>query len=109
MLRLVQIKDEKGLRRIAVVAEPRLRVVAKHQSTYELAMAAVEANTTLERLIEKTGYEQELDYGPIYDGTSTWQLLPPFDHPTEPARCLVTGTGLTHKASAENRQAMHAA
>src|SRR5205823_8212792 len=32
-----------------------------------------------------------------------------FDHPDEPGRCLVTGTGLTHKASAENRQAMHAA
>ena len=30
-----------------------------------------------------------------------------FAHPDEPARCLVSGTGLTHKASAENRQAMH--
>ena len=27
--------------------------------------------------------------------------------PAEPWRCLVTGTGLTHKASAENRQSMH--
>jgi hypothetical protein len=35
-------------------------------------------------------------------------LLPAYDHPEEPARCLVTGTGLTHKASAANRQAMHA-
>jgi hypothetical protein len=33
--------------------------------------------------------------------------MPAFDHPHEPARCLVTGTGLTHRASAENRQAMH--
>jgi hypothetical protein len=34
-------------------------------------------------------------------------LLPPFDYPDELARCLVTGTGLTHKGSADNRQAMH--
>jgi hypothetical protein len=33
-------------------------------------------------------------------------LLPPIDHP-EPSRCFVTGTGLTHKGSADNRQSMH--
>jgi hypothetical protein len=31
------------------------------------------------------------------------------DHPVEAARCLVSGTGLTHIASAKNRDAMHAA
>jgi hypothetical protein len=31
------------------------------------------------------------------------------DHPTEPSRCLVSGTGLTHLGSAKNRQAMHSA
>src|SRR5207245_11500794 len=46
-------------------------------------------------------------YDDVYAGRAAWQLLPPFDHPDEPARYLVTGTGLTHKASAENRQAMH--
>lgn len=50
--------------------------------------------------------EQTLDYDAIYRLESEWRLLPPFTHP-EPARCLVTGTGLTHKASADNRQAMH--
>jgi hypothetical protein len=50
--------------------------------------------------------DDTLDYDPIYRLESTWCLLPPFSHP-EPARCLVTGTGLTHKASADNRQAMH--
>jgi hypothetical protein len=33
--------------------------------------------------------------------------MPSADHPQEPARCLVSGTGLTHMASAKNRQAMH--
>src|SRR2546430_1928952 len=54
-------------------------------------------------------FSQTLEYDPVYELRSPWQLLPPFDHPQEPARCLVTGTGLTHKASAENRQSMHAA
>jgi hypothetical protein len=49
---------------------------------------------------------ETLEYEPIYRLESAWRLLPPFTHP-EPARCLVTGTGLTHKASADNRQAMH--
>lgn len=49
-----------------------------------------------------------MDYEAIYRGDSDWRLLPAFDHPDEPARCLVTGTGLTHKTSAANRQAMHA-
>ena len=34
-------------------------------------------------------------------------MLPPLDHP-EPARCIVTGTGLTHLGSAEARDKMHA-
>ena len=29
------------------------------------------------------------------------------DHPQEQARCFVSGTGLTHQASAANRNAMH--
>ena len=41
---------------------------------------------------------------PIYAGDSAWRLLPAFDHPTDPAHCLVTGTGLTHRASADNRE-----
>ena len=50
-----------------------------------------------------------MDYDPVYFGKSEWKLLPPIDHPIEPARCLVSGTGLTHLGSAKNRQAMHSA
>ncbi|MDJ0977300.1 MAG: GguC family protein [Erythrobacter sp.] len=35
------------------------------------------------------------------------RLLPPITHP-DPYRCLVSGTGLTHKGSAETRDQMHA-
>ena len=48
-----------------------------------------------------------LDYEEVYAGKSEWRLLPSADHPQEPARCMVSGAGLTHMASARNRQAMH--
>lgn len=50
-----------------------------------------------------------LPYDAIYALTSEWRILPAFDHPVEPARCLVAGTGLTHKASAAQRDTMHEA
>ena len=59
-------------------------------------------------MIQKSAGEV-LDYDSIYHGKSAWRLLPPIDHPSEPARCLVSGTGLTHLGSAKNRQAMHGA
>ena len=34
-------------------------------------------------------------------------FLPVFDHPDERARCLVSGTGLTHRKSAQTRNSMH--
>ncbi len=37
------------------------------------------------------------------------ELLPSFDHPQNQAACIVSGTGLTHKNSALNRQMMHQA
>jgi hypothetical protein len=51
---------------------------------------------------------KQIEYDAVYEGRSDWKLLPAFDHPDDPARCLVSGTGLTHRKSAENRQAMHA-
>jgi hypothetical protein len=49
-----------------------------------------------------------LDYDAIHSGKSEWRILPAIDHPEEPARCLVSGTGLTHLGSARDRQNMHA-
>jgi hypothetical protein len=75
-------------------------------SVYDLAQAALREGKPLRELAEQQISDEKLEYGPIYRCESEWRLMPPFTHP-EPARCLVTGTGLTHKASADNRQAMH--
>ncbi len=108
MTRIVQI--QKGsLVRVALVREPRLQLLGGAQSSYELAAASEASRTPLLQLIQERATTEELDYDTIYQGKSDWHLLPPIHHPVEPARCLVSGTGLTHLGSAKNRQAMHSA
>jgi hypothetical protein len=94
-------------RRIALVAEPALQLLSEFASVYALAQAAIASGMSLLDLIRKHSTQDSLDYDAIYRGESEWRLLAPVDHPDEPARCLVSGTGLTHLGSAKDRQAMH--
>src|SRR6266852_1838179 len=108
MTRLVQIR--KGdIRRVALVDEPRLRLLEKYNSVYELAGAAIAAETKLSRLATQMATDESLDYDLVHSGRSDWRLLAPIDHPGDAGRCLISGTGLTHLGSASNRQAMHVA
>lgn len=104
-MRLVQLLDPSASPRVALVEDSRLRLL-RGASVYELAQTALRGRRPLRDVIASGTSGDTLDYDPIYRLESDWRLLPPFTHP-EPARCLVTGTGLTHKASADNRQAMH--
>ncbi len=108
MTRLVQIQNGSA-RAVALVAEPRLQLLAGAQSIYELAQLAADSGTSLPKLIGERVTDKHLDYDAVYSGKSDWKLLPPIDYPGESARCLVSGTGLTHLGSAKNRQAMHSA
>jgi hypothetical protein len=92
-----------------MVEEPCLRLLKGVNSIYQLCQDACERKTGLKEVAQGTAGEEMLDYDAIYEGKDSWKLLVPFDHPDEAARCLVTGTGLTHKASAEQRQSMHSA
>lgn len=96
-------------RRLAMVEEPKLRLLRDFNSLYTLAQAAITTGDKLTTLAEQYLSEDVLDYEQIYQGISDWRLLPPIDHPGEPARCLVSGTGLTHLGSARDRQSMHLA
>jgi hypothetical protein len=108
-MRLVQL-ERAGERRVAVVDGGELRLLRPEDKTvYGLTKTALETGRPLTPVVEGAVSGETLDYDPVYEGTSAWRLLPSFDHPEEPARCLVSGTGLTHKASAENRAAMHKA
>jgi hypothetical protein len=105
-MRLVQLRS--GDRRtVAVVEEPSLRLVRGFESVYALAVAAVEGGERLPAVVEANLGDEVLDYDAVYDGRGAWRLMAAIDHPEEPARCVVSGTGLTHLGSAADRNAMH--
>jgi hypothetical protein len=97
------------LRRVALVEGARLRLLDTFGTVYAMALAAISRGERLASIVEASAGGEYLDYDAVYEGRSEWRLLPAFDYPGDPARCLVSGTGLTHKASAENRAAMHKA
>jgi hypothetical protein len=105
-LRIVQLSHPDLGRRVALVEEPHLRLLQNCTSVFDLATSAIKSNRRLRLTIEQFASTEQLEYDSVYQDRSDWRLLPPIDHP-EPSRCFVTGTGLTHKASAENRQSMH--
>jgi hypothetical protein len=106
-IHLVQLQHPHSGRRVAVVADDRLQLLRGFDSVYRLAEDALTRGRPLARAIADAASGEWLGYDPIYAGKAVWRLLPAFDHPDEPARCLVTGTGLTHLKSAATRQAMH--
>lgn len=107
-MRLVQIARGPD-RRVGLVEDGLIRLLNSHPTVYALATEAISKGARLTEAAANAAGHDTLDYDAIYAGQSEWRLLPPFDHPSDPARCLVSGTGLTHKASAENRAAMHQA
>lgn len=108
MLRLVQCQSPEAGRKVAVGEGDLLRLSGRYATVYDAALAAIEQGIGLEALLLTGLSEESVDYDAVYNGRSNWRLLPPFDHPTDPARCLVSGTGLTHRKSADSRNAMHA-
>lgn len=107
MKRLVQIQHAQYGRRVAVAQDETLQLVNTHTSIYALAGQALSTKRSLADVTEELLSTEYLEYDSIYLGKSEWRLLPSFDHPSEPSRCLVSGTGLTHKPSVESRQDMH--
>jgi hypothetical protein len=105
-MRLVQLRAGDA-RRVAVVEEPDLRLLHGFDSIYALAQAGIANGGKLTTVAANHLTDESLDYDQIYAGSGGWKLLPPIDHPQEVARCLVSGTGLTHLGSARDRASMH--
>ena len=91
-----------------MVEENHIRLLDGYDSIVALAEAALEAGAPLSRQASNALSDERLDYDAIYSGGAPWRILPAIDHPREPARCMVSGTGLSHMGSASHRQAMHA-
>jgi hypothetical protein len=94
-----------GSRRVGRVSDDgnRLHPLEKTASVLDLAEAAIAEGASIASLVEKRTGAATVDYDELLrDG----RVLAPLDHP-EPARFLVTGTGLTHTGSAAARNQMH--
>src|SRR6185369_12080300 len=107
MTRLVQLNHPQHGRKVAVVYDSELCLLSGFDSIYRLAQHTITNGKKLEQTVADCATSESISYDLVHNGQSDWRLLPAFDHPDEPGRCLVTGTGLTHKKSADNRQAMH--
>jgi hypothetical protein len=108
-MRLIQIRHVHGGRRTGVVSDGSIALLRGGESIYAFAQLALNGRASLSAVVESSVTQETLDYDAVYSGASDWRILPAMDHPAESARCLVSGTGLTHMASAKNRDAMHAA
>ena len=104
-LRLLQFLTESGQPRAGWVTPDGASVgsVGAFESMYALAQAALAAGQTLEAFAGTQQQTPTLSYESL---RAEGRVLPPLTHP-DVARCLVSGTGLTHYGSASARDAMH--
>jgi hypothetical protein len=104
-LRIIQFRDEEGQRKVGLVETDGDHATTLNDVTtvYELANMALDRGGALEALVAQLAKGGRIDYDALL---KAGQVLVPIDHP-EPARFLVTGTGLTHTGSAAARNKMH--
>ncbi|TPG42523.1 FAH family protein [Sphingomonas koreensis] len=104
-VRLMQLRDRAGQRCVAAaIGDDSPVLLSGIASVYELACAALADDQSLVSAAERR-LGDDVD---IEAALAEHRLLAPIDHP-EPARCYLTGTGLTHLGSAEGRDKMHKA
>jgi hypothetical protein len=102
MLALIQYRSASGLRGVAAIRNGAPPVtVPGAQSTRELAQQACRTGSSLAALVDAGAGGMPLDLAEV-------ELLPPVDH-ADSAHLLLSGTGLTHLGSAEERDRMHRA
>jgi hypothetical protein len=106
-MRLIQVHGPQG-RRVGAVEENQIQLLGGCDSIVALATSALDAGVALTQHAAASLTRETLDYDAVYSGASPWRILPAIDHPEQPARCMVSGTGLSHMGSASQRQAMHA-
>ena len=104
-MRLVQLKDDSGRRRVARVGDDKttLDVLVGYESVLELARDAIRRGCRLDDLVRVSKVDLRLEYDAVERAN---QVRVPIDHP-DPAHLLVSGTGITHLGSATARDAMH--
>jgi hypothetical protein len=99
-LTLIQFRTRSGTRGVAAIRDGGTPVtVPRATTTLGLAQYACRQNVSLSEVVAASGRGDPLELSQV-------QVLPPIDHP-DPAHLLVSGTGLTHVGSAQERNRMH--
>ncbi|MDI5885858.1 AraD1 family protein [Cobetia amphilecti] len=101
--RIIQCRHQGSIKAALVENVDRVRLA--DADTYTLARRALATGKSLAITVMESLSSECLDYASLVEKEL---LLPPLTHP-DAARCLVSGTGLTHLGSADTRSAMHAA
>ena len=102
MLSLIQFRTRDATRGVAAILDGGQPVaVSGVTSTLELARRACQERVGLAQFIAAAGMGGPIDLSAV-------EVLAPIDHP-DPAHLLLSGTGLTHSGSAQERDRMHRA
>jgi hypothetical protein len=104
-MRLVQFLDSARAHTVGVVSDDgrSLRVVGGTHRVYDLAREAIHRKGSIADVAKEWLTRESVSYDEVI---AQGRLLPPLDH-ADSARCLITGTGLSHLGSAAARDAMH--
>jgi hypothetical protein len=104
-MRLVQFLDSARAHTVGAVSDDgrSLQIVGGAHRVYDLAREAIRRDSSVSKVVSEWLSRESVSYE---DVIAQGRLLPPLDHP-DAARCLVTGTGLSHLGSAAARDAMH--
>lgn len=106
-MRIIQLTHPQHGRRVGIVEEPNIVLLTKTTaSTYQLFNEIINTSQAQLSVIHALKTTEMVSYDDVYQNKNGFKLLPPMDC-VDPMQCIVSGTGLTHKASAENRQKMH--
>ena len=105
MIRLIQFIHPQHGRRVGIVEEPTITML-NAVSSYEMFKNVVDSNKGLS-FIEGLRTSDTISYDDIYYSRHGFRTLSPIDCPGQPMMCILSGTGLTHKTSADNRNKMH--
>jgi len=105
-MRLIQFLDAQQQQHVGLVQgrSERVRTIEGLHSTYDLALGALKAGTSLQAFVE--GQAKRVHPETYCELLEQGRVRPPLTH-SDPAHCLVSGTGLTHLGSAATRDAMH--
>jgi hypothetical protein len=101
-MRLLQFKQH-GQIRVGISEGAEVVPLRDVPSTYALALKALETKRDIATLAQEQRSTDKILFSTLENDRA---ILLPLDHP-EPARLLITGTGLTHIGSAEARDRMH--